>query len=514
MMLADAVAAYVESLTERELDGPLIALFYRLGFHQVHLVHGHYEFGKDIIAKRADNGEVHQYCIQSKAGDLNVGAWRDVAQQIDAMRMGSVVHPDFDPKLPRKLVLVTNGRLKGAAAIEAQDYNTHHAARGEAIVELWDIDHLVPHCEAILVEGVPAQDRARTLEMLGRLGQGRGAIQELRGFTRPWLSAGLTNTERWGHILNGALLSRTAADNGREDLAAQIAFLLLRAAWESDAGSAKHAERDVAHRLFRSHALDFWDAVRHADAVDLTTRSRSGLDSFVTHPVKASRLCEHLSLLALFEYEHGDPMVAEEVASYVDGFVERSPAVAHVVSDDWAFSVLCTTVMLMRSGRVDTARRILRGAAVWTLDWIEYGSGLAPAGAPARAAVRQLLGTPYGSLRVAKDPSSYLLTVVLDLAYVFGFHDLYQDLVNDLDAVGAMAALVYEKSLGDAELLSRVYYSTDDEPPAEHHTVPPDGWPAGAAGAWFDCLARWATLRDRHTPAVVRALLGAAGSRA
>ncbi len=43
MFLADAVAAYVEALTERELDAPLIALMHRLGFSHVHLVHGPFE---------------------------------------------------------------------------------------------------------------------------------------------------------------------------------------------------------------------------------------------------------------------------------------------------------------------------------------------------------------------------------------------------------------------------------------------------------------------------------------
>ncbi len=82
MFLADAVAAYVESLSERELDAPLIALLYRLGFDRVHLTHGSYEFGKDFIAQRDVGGKVYQYCLQSKAGDLSIDGWRKVRQQV------------------------------------------------------------------------------------------------------------------------------------------------------------------------------------------------------------------------------------------------------------------------------------------------------------------------------------------------------------------------------------------------------------------------------------------------
>ncbi len=200
MFLADVVAAYVESLTERELDAPLVALLRRLGFDRVHLIHGAYEFGKDFIAQRNEDGVTYQYCLQSNSGNLGSGAWRSVRSQVDAMQTGTVAHPDFDPTLQRQLVVVTNGRLTGGAPIEAQDYNAHHRGRGEAVAEFWDAGFLIPQFEAVLVEGVPAQGRARTLEMLGRLGQGLGTRQELaaaptRG-SRPgsaWPSDGATS---------------------------------------------------------------------------------------------------------------------------------------------------------------------------------------------------------------------------------------------------------------------------------------------------------------------------------
>jgi hypothetical protein len=111
MFLADAVAAYVTNLTERELDAPLIALLRSRGFTDGHLLHGNYEFGKDLIARRVEDGVEYQYCIQSKAGDLNASLGRGVRQQVDVMRISRVAHPAFDSVLPRRLVVATNGRL-------------------------------------------------------------------------------------------------------------------------------------------------------------------------------------------------------------------------------------------------------------------------------------------------------------------------------------------------------------------------------------------------------------------
>jgi len=357
MFLADAVAAYVEGLTERELDAPLLALLRRLGFHHVHLVHGPYEFGKDFVARRHEDGTEYQYCLQSKAGDLGSANWRDVLQQVDAMRTGSVVHPDFDPFLPRRLVVVTNGRLKGGAGVEFQDYDHYHRDRGEAPTELWDIDWLIPQFEAVLVEGVPAQDRARTLEILGHLGQGAGSRLEIRGYARAWFQPGLGPAERWGNMLTGAMLAKEAAANGREDLAAQVAFLLVRAAWENppEVDTPDATELAVARRLFSAHATEFWEAVKAEDPLDLTARSNTGLDAFVTHPVKSARLCEHLCLLGVLAHIEGDSTLAVEIAAYIEAFLAASPGAAHPVSDEWAFSLLVTVVLLVLTDHRKTA---------------------------------------------------------------------------------------------------------------------------------------------------------------
>ena len=51
-MLDDAVDSYLDSVTERAFDEPLLALLRAQGFVDIHLVHGGFEFGKDVIAKR------------------------------------------------------------------------------------------------------------------------------------------------------------------------------------------------------------------------------------------------------------------------------------------------------------------------------------------------------------------------------------------------------------------------------------------------------------------------------
>src|SRR3954447_16238777 len=118
-LLDDAVAAFLDSVSERAFDEPLLAVVRAQGFSHVHLVHGQREFGKDVIGRR----DSEQWTWQSKAGDIGQSEWRDIRGQLDELRLVNLGHGAFDTTLPRKPVLVTTGRLVGNAPDLFADYN-------------------------------------------------------------------------------------------------------------------------------------------------------------------------------------------------------------------------------------------------------------------------------------------------------------------------------------------------------------------------------------------------------
>ena len=129
--LRDVVAVFLDTASEREFDAPLLALLSARDFTDVHFLHGGFEFGKDCIAKGlkspgkdVGSGEpsswiLHQFGIQSKAGDMGLPAWRDVRAQLDEARLDDLAHPSFDTTLPRAAILVLTGRLRGSARSSA-----------------------------------------------------------------------------------------------------------------------------------------------------------------------------------------------------------------------------------------------------------------------------------------------------------------------------------------------------------------------------------------------------------
>ena len=208
--------------------------------------------------------------------------------------------------------------------------------------------------------------------------------------------------------------------------------------------------------------------------------------------------------------QHGENDRADEIVSVVSDLVEATPGVAHVVSDEWAFSVMITAVLLAARGKLPVARELLREAAVWTLDKIEFGDGIAQQGDDIATVAARLLGPPYPTLRIGVDRSAYVFSVILDIAHLLGMSDLFDDLLNDIDAVGGFARLVYDDGEARPQLIARVEYRSSSGP-ATHHHIPSNSTPPGAQREWFDCVAIWATVRDRHVPAVISEFLDLRG---
>src|SRR5260370_27123248 len=149
--------------------------------------HGTFEFGKDFIAKHEDDhGVAHQYAIQSKAGDINLGAWREVRAQIDEARYNGIAHPTYSRSLPRKAILVTTGRLVGGAAGDAQEYKDFLDRRNDISFEVWDQDKLRGWLIRDPACGMAGGIAADMLAVVAAAEKGPISHQQLERYTRKW----------------------------------------------------------------------------------------------------------------------------------------------------------------------------------------------------------------------------------------------------------------------------------------------------------------------------------------
>lgn len=434
-MLRDVVGTFLDTLTEREFDGPLLALLAAMGFKDIHFIHGQFEFGKDVVAKRIDpeTGELRQYVIQSKAGDIGQQEWRAVRSQLEECEYNTLGHPSFDAALPRVAVLVTTGRLKGGAPADVAEYRKSVAARGLAGLEIWERPDLVDWICAHPIAGVAGEEvQVELLSMLTSiLGQGV-TERRVEKYARRWLAPSGNVTVA---TIEAAILVNALTRTRRLDLAVGVALQLVRAA-HSDP-RAPTGTGDAARRLVLTLCAQVREqfAPLLRDPLDVARRTMSPI-ALLTYPVICNRAAEAVALgLAI---SRGDGEDAE-VAAFEGALVAlaQQPGAARPPSDLFAPSVIATTVMLSTFRR-EEAIYYLGRVARWLLDRHDddlSGLGLASHAEDEATTAARLFGGTLTSTTLKRRESSYLATAVLDLAVFLGEKDLYEALRENVSAL-------------------------------------------------------------------------------
>ena len=421
-MLRDVVAGFLDTVTEREFDAPLIAPLIALlaarGFTDVHFLHGAFEFGKDLIAKGpkplgGDTGTgdpaswaEHQFALQSKAGNLGLTEWRAVRPQIDEARLDDLAHPAFDRELPRAAVLVTTGRLTGGAPLQADSYRESERRRGRPDFEVWDRERLLEWLADSPEAGLAGTSDGPVLALAGAIDEGTVTLAALERRGRAWLpaipgsleeatdpAAEVTARQRRAAV-EAAVLGNRLRRRGRTDLAAMTALLLLRAAWchvLSESGDQRPPQPETSRaaiRMFAGYALELLDQVEPVakdprallDAVSATAFPHAA------YPAACARLAEILGLFGLLaDGPAADVgltgLPAARISGTVADLLEHQPGCHHLISDGFAVSIIAP-VLLTAGHNAAAARDYLRRTAAWTLDRYDPQYGGAGSRAP------------------------------------------------------------------------------------------------------------------------------------
>lgn len=434
-MLRDVVGTFLDTLTEREFDGPLLALLHARGFTDIHFIHGAFEFGKDVLAKKTDTvtGAKRQYVIQSKAGDIGQPEWRAVRPQLEECEYNTIGHPSFDSDLPRVAVLVTTGRLKGAAPADVTEYRRSVEARGLADLEIWERPDLVEWlCDDPVIGIAGEADQVDLLGMVTSVRDGGITERRIETYTRRWLPT--TGTAARASV-EAAILVNSLSRTKRLDLSLCVGLQLIRAT-EHDP-SASNDARVAAKRLVLGLALQICDQTEAVvkDPRDFA-RSTMGQLALLTYPVACCRVAESFALGLALARESGSADAATRLEEALCA-VAQQPGSARPVGDLFAHSVIAVTAMLATFESA-AARRYLGRVARWMLDRYDedLGSlGLASLAEDEEKTAERLLAGSLASTSMTRRTSSYLAAAVLDLALHLGDEALYEAVRDNLHAL-------------------------------------------------------------------------------
>lgn len=519
-MLENALAEFLESLTERELDEPFRALLHAEGFTEIHFVHGSGEFGRDFIARREDDGVMTQYSFQNKAGDINANAFRDLRNQLEDIRTGDLSHPGFDADLPRASVLVTTGRLVGDARLASQGYKKKYAE--EITFDVWDADGLLERLARSPDAAFAGVADGDLLRELGRIAEYEATDHTIDAFARRWTPApGEPCSTR--ARLEAALIANRCRVAHRLDLACVASLALVRVgavqALEADPEDPRRFETlDAGRRSFLFYSREIVARLGELseNPEDLILQHPEP-GTWFTYPARCSRLLEIVGLVALWD-RLDTPDEESGAVAVVQWLLRVHPGAAHPVSDRYAFSSVAAALVLAGE-RDDLVEEYLREVARWLGDHYEDGAiGLAPVDATAEVEHAYLLGRTLDHIKEPPRSTSLLATALLDLATLLGYRSTYDDIRSDVIAVDAFPEILYtddsrDQYLQDGATLTHEFSMeyADEWTEALTHTSPhqPEGVLPRLAeeGRLWEQFAATTSLHDRHQYAVWKAIL-------
>jgi len=521
-VLSEAVATWLDGVTERELDAPLRALLLARGYERVEFVHGSSEFGRDLIGQRdGDEGRRYQWNIQAKAGDINKARWQEIRGQLEDIRTIPLRHPSVDPELPTVAVVVTSGRLVGDARAAAGEYVAKY--KDEMPVEMWTRDRLLEYLVAAPDAVFAGAATGPLLATLGAIESGTLDDRALERYSRSWLpepGAGVSAIAQ----IEAAMLASRLARHARLDLACLSALCLLRAALVAAHGS-DAIDPEVARTIntagheFAAYAEQLWERCIQ-DTLDpvLVVREHSPeVGIFATYNVRCVRVIEMIGLLGLWRQKLNTDTTA--IITWLADFIDRQPGAARPLSDRWASSLIPPALLLGREQQ-QLVGQWLSQTARWVGDRLaDDGLGLAGVDADPREEIDYLLGD-LEHVTHRRRRESRVAAVVLDLASALELGDLYDFARHEFEAVGAVGDVLHTSDTVDQYLADSDELERELNPLYTPSWAERDGWitaphqrdtshaPSIAhAGLIWEHIAVWTVLRDRHLASLMRQLV-------
>lgn len=471
-MLTNVLDDYFKSIKdERDFDFPLRSLLAAMGFYDIHLTHGSREIGKDFIAKRQeDDGEI-QFAFQSKKGDINQKKCaEEVLPQLLLASVSGLSHPQFDKSLPRKVFLVSTGLLVGNAPLILQDFNdTLKNEYQREPVTFWGPNQLVTLFQEYgltaihQVSATGMRGLAEFYSLYGKALEGKLSDNEIETFSQLWLDPSLEYRKR---ILRASIEADLFAVRLRENgriyevivLYLALARTVMDAMYDADDAYLIEVYREILDenllplcKEFFSEVKTQWEANEKQLIAMVGNQSRTL--PMLHYLVWCSRIltitCLHFFLT--IEREEQDELIV-----FMKDLIDVEPGCAHPASDRYATSLVWTILVLIKANDLSAAVDLIKRATIWLCDRTEEGFGLANYDSNEYEETAMLVGYEFESIKVKKNVSSFLATVLADLAAFTDDKELYSLVVNDI----AACEIVYEYwQFPDTKSIFRIFSS-------------------------------------------------------
>lgn len=444
-MLNLILDTYLDSI-EKETDfySPFMALLIEMEFHDVHFLHGSYEFGKDFIAKKEVDGKLLQYIFQLKAKNIDSGIWRsEIAPQLLNALTTSLSHPNFDSMLSRQVVFVNTRDFIGGAKLDSQNWNDDFVSKiNPNKVLFWCKSQLCQYLHEHGLMGIhhsTAQgfyDYGRFFRIYSECLQGKHSDQRLEIYSLCWLDMSLSIKKR---ILRATLESEVFARQLMrqgfiyEAIICHLATIrtILNASYgrptNTELEFLKHLYELALKRLFSlcSHYISEIKTQWESAGKNLVAAGFNGTFSYLVHT------CRILEVAGLAYLLAENSAQQRELMDFIIEFYSSEPGVGKIPSDRFAVSIVLPVLMAVHQNEVDFAKSLVKKSSEWLL-----GTSIADFDANEYEEVSTLLGGSLPEFKNLRVGGGGLLKMVLtDLSAFVNDAEFYKEIFSILVGV-------------------------------------------------------------------------------
>lgn len=451
-MLKRVVEDYLESIKEVQFFIPFTSLLALKGYYDIHIIHGPTEFGKDIIAKEHTERGPTQCVFQLKAGDINMAKYRNEIQtQLFDATLNNLSHPNFDERIPKKVIFATTGTINPMVALALQEFSRRQLRNGLEPVLTVEKPQLV---DDFLKYGLePFFTLYDDPEFVGKFFDFYAKIKdnrpldsfEIEEYTRRWLEASCINDIGQLQIFIEAYLFSALLLNAKRYYQASLVLAAL----------ARSLSKWNLYEQYSQTIVEYLHLIVTSLMTDLQTiydreenlagsASGGALLSIFRYP----KLCLHsLELLSL------DALLSDEPNTDIDRLttqiIDRERGWERPLSDNYAASIALTGLFLLKNSDTARLKKLIINVTIWLCDRYD-NIGLATFGSSEKEEFEQLLSEHLEGLCFTNNNTSFIASILLDLSYFLGDQYFYNAIANELGA----SSIITERFhvLSDAEL--------------------------------------------------------------
>jgi hypothetical protein len=464
-MLRRVVEDYLESIKEIQFFLPFSSLLLLKGYHDIHIIHSSVEFGKDIIAKKEEDGVVVQYVYQLKAGDINLPKFREEIQpQLLEAIVNNLAHPNYDSTLPKKVFFVTTGTVRPPATLAFQEFNAFIGQKFKldpvhSIEKLELVEDFVKFgLEPFFVLHNDPTFIGDFFDLYSKIRNDRALDSfTIEAYTKRWLNIDFNNDiNRLQVFLEAYLFSSLLYKSKRYYESILFIAALVRCLSKNNLYTQHHKVIEEFISETATIIIEDVQALYKGDQTLANPASTTGILAIFKYP----KFCLHaLEILSLFNLL--SEKVEPELTSFIKEIIEKERGWERPLSDNYAVSIALIGLSLIKSSEKDIFKKLINNVTIWFCDR-HSKIGLAPLGASEEEESEQLLSEFLDGLTHNKMRSSFLACVLLDLAYLSDDSVFYESIANELRASSVIIErfhILNDSDIYDYENISNSYDS-------------------------------------------------------